>query len=149
MYVFFWFSRTVGMSPNLPSPGSASAALFPGGPSPSTLSALVSQHRLLELSRFGLRGYDLAQHMLTQQGAVSKLLGKRRLVVLGGTTRGRIPKNCTNTYTYRRSHPYVFCLRLNGKHRKPKNGQSNRTQRIRRFCGSAGTKQRRTDGRIL
>lgn len=58
-------------------------------------------------------------------------------------------ENCTNTYTYRRSHPYVFCLRLNGKHRKPKNGQSNRTQRIRRFCGSAGTKQRRTDGRIL
>ena len=35
----------------------------------------MSQHRLLELSRFGLRGYDLAQHMLTQQGAVSKLLG--------------------------------------------------------------------------
>lgn len=67
----------VGLSPNLPSPGSASAALFPGGPSSSTLSALVSQHRLLELSRFGLRGYDLAQHMLTQQGAVSKLLGKR------------------------------------------------------------------------
>lgn len=65
------------MSPNLPSPGAvSSAALFPGGPSPSTLSALVSQHRLLELSRFGLRGYDLAQHMLSQQGAVSKLLGK-------------------------------------------------------------------------
>lgn len=65
------------MSPNVPTPGSvSSAALFPGGPSPSTLSALVSQHRLLELSRFGLRGYDLAQHMLTQQGAVSKLLGK-------------------------------------------------------------------------
>lgn len=36
----------------------------------------MSQHRLLELSRFGLRGYDLAQQMLTQQGAVSKLLGK-------------------------------------------------------------------------
>lgn len=36
----------------------------------------MSQHRLLELSRFGLRGYDLAQHMLTQQGAVSKLLGE-------------------------------------------------------------------------
>ena len=48
-----------------------------GAPSPNTLSALVSQQRLLELSRFGgLRGYDIAQHMLSQQGAVSKLLGK-------------------------------------------------------------------------
>lgn len=47
-----------------------------GTPPPLTLSALVSQHRFLELSRYGLRGYDLAQHMLSQQGAVSKLLGK-------------------------------------------------------------------------
>uniref|UniRef100_A0A1B0DA38 Uncharacterized protein n=1 Tax=Phlebotomus papatasi TaxID=29031 RepID=A0A1B0DA38_PHLPP len=53
--------------------GGAAAA---GSATPSTLSALVSQHRLLELSRFSLRGYDLAQHMLTQQGAVSKLLGE-------------------------------------------------------------------------
>ena len=45
-------------------------------PSPAAISALVSQHRLLELSRFNMRGYDLAQHMLTQQGAVSKLLGE-------------------------------------------------------------------------
>lgn len=52
------------------------SGIFNGQPSQSTLSALVSQHRLLELSRFGLRGYDLAQQMLTQQGAVSKLLGK-------------------------------------------------------------------------
>lgn len=79
-YIFHLF--TVGLSPNVPSPGTvSSAALFPGGPSPSTLSALVSQHRLLELSRFGLRGYDLAQHMLTQQGAVSKLLGKCSFVI--------------------------------------------------------------------
>lgn len=77
IYILFILSVSVGLSPNVPTPGSvSSAALFPGGPSPSTLSALVSQHRLLELSRFGLRGYDLAQHMLTQQGAVSKLLGK-------------------------------------------------------------------------
>lgn len=86
--MFFFFYSTVfylfivGLSPNVPSPGTvSSAALFPGGPSPSTLSALVSQHRLLELSRFGLRGYDLAQHMLTQQGAVSKLLGKCSFVI--------------------------------------------------------------------
>lgn len=67
------------MSPNVPSSGTVAGTggLFgASGPSSSTLSALVSQHRLLELSRFGLRGYDLAQHMLTQQGAVSKLLGE-------------------------------------------------------------------------
>ncbi|CAG9820051.1 unnamed protein product [Phaedon cochleariae] len=47
------------------------AAGAPGHP----LASLVSQQRFLELSRFGLRHYDLAQHMLTQQGAVTKLLG--------------------------------------------------------------------------
>lgn len=71
---------TVGLSPTLPSPGSVqSTNLFAAAgntPNAHTLGALVSQHRLLELSRFGLRGYDLAQHMLSQQGAVSKLLGK-------------------------------------------------------------------------
>lgn len=75
----------VGLSPNLPSPGSVqqsnlfAAAAAGNTPNAHTLGALVSQHRLLELSRFGLRGYDLAQHMLSQQGAVSKLLGKYRL----------------------------------------------------------------------
>lgn len=78
MLLFFLFLFSVGLvsSGQIPGP-----AIFTGGangqPSPSTLSALVSQQRLLELSRFsGLRGYDIAQHMLTQQGAVSKLLGK-------------------------------------------------------------------------
>lgn len=46
-----------------------------GGPG-HPLASLVSQQRFLELSRFGLRHYDLAQHMLTQQGAVTKLLGE-------------------------------------------------------------------------
>lgn len=49
------------------------AATAPGHP----LASLVSQQRLLEMSRFGLRPFDLAQHMLTQQGAVTKLLGKQ------------------------------------------------------------------------
>lgn len=61
-----------GSSPTNPS----ASSIFAAAPNASTLGALVSQHRLLELSRFGLRGYDLAQHMLTQQGAVSKLLGE-------------------------------------------------------------------------
>lgn len=77
IFFLFLFLFLVGLTQNMPPSGSVSSpGLFSGGPSPSTLSALVSQHRLLELSRFGLRGYDLAQHMLTQQGAVSKLLGE-------------------------------------------------------------------------
>lgn len=84
----FLFS-SVGMTPNLNAnvPGSSPnnqsvSSLFANAPNANTLGALVSQHRLLELSRFGLRGYDLAQHMLTQQGAVSKLLGELILIDL-------------------------------------------------------------------
>lgn len=78
----------VGVSPGSVAapPGSGLREGFPtagvagphgAGPSPALpLAGLLSQHRLLELSRFGLRHYDLAQHMLTQQGAVTKLLGK-------------------------------------------------------------------------
>lgn len=72
----------MGLSQTVPSPGSVPPNnLFPAGgmANAHTLGALVSQHRLLELSRFGLRGYDLAQHMLTQQSTVSKLLGKFKL----------------------------------------------------------------------
>lgn len=63
-------SGPIGESPMFTGTSATAAA-------PTALSALMSQQRLLELSRFGgLRGYDIAQHMLTQQGAVSKLLGK-------------------------------------------------------------------------
>lgn len=54
----------------------AGAGAAGAAPPSLPLAGLLSQHRLLELSRFGLRHYDLAQHMLTQQGAVTKLLGK-------------------------------------------------------------------------
>ncbi|PNF44149.1 hypothetical protein B7P43_G02279 [Cryptotermes secundus] len=50
------------------------SAIGTAGAAGHPLASLVSQQRLLELSRFGLRHYDLAQHMLTQQGAVTKLL---------------------------------------------------------------------------
>lgn len=64
-------------SANGPTAATAAAAAAAAAATGSTLGALMSQHRLLEFSRFGgLRGYDIAQHMLTQQGAVSKLLGK-------------------------------------------------------------------------
>lgn len=49
---------------------------------PPNLSALMTQQRLLELSGFNLRGYDLAQHMLSQQSNVSKLLGECKSTLL-------------------------------------------------------------------
>ncbi|KAJ8871815.1 hypothetical protein PR048_028155 [Dryococelus australis] len=49
------------------------AAAAAGHPLATQLAS--QQQRLLELSRFGLRHYDLAQHVLSQQGAVTKLLG--------------------------------------------------------------------------
>lgn len=64
------------MAHTIPTPH-ALGNIFSNGPTPAAaLTSLASQNRLLELSRFGLRGYDLAQHFLTQQNAVSKLLGK-------------------------------------------------------------------------
>lgn len=56
--------------------GGSGTPLYPGAAS-HPLSSLLSQQRLLELSRFGLRHYDIAHHVLSQQGAVTKLLGKQ------------------------------------------------------------------------
>uniref|UniRef100_A0A1I8P945 Eyegone n=2 Tax=Stomoxys calcitrans TaxID=35570 RepID=A0A1I8P945_STOCA len=97
-------------------PGSA---MFTGGancqPSPSTLSALVSQQRLLELSRFsGLRGYDIAQHMLTQQGAVSKLLGSLRPPGLIGGSKPKVatPTVVSKIEQYKRENPTIFAWEI-------------------------------------
>ncbi|XP_075161779.1 eyegone [Haematobia irritans] len=96
-----------------------SAAIFTGGangqPSPSTLSALVSQQRLLELSRFsGLRGYDIAQHMLTQQGAVSKLLGSLRPPGLIGGSKPKVatPTVVSKIEQYKRENPTIFAWEI-------------------------------------
>ncbi|XP_055693878.1 paired box protein Pax-6 isoform X2 [Lutzomyia longipalpis] len=114
-------SPTVGLSPNVPSPGSVpqAAGLFAGGAgaagaTPSTLSALVSQHRLLELSRFSLRGYDLAQHMLTQQGAVSKLLGTLRPPGLIGGSKPKVatPAVVSKIEQYKRENPTIFAWEI-------------------------------------
>ncbi|XP_037908623.1 paired box protein Pax-6-like isoform X2 [Hermetia illucens] len=109
-------SPTVGLSPPVPSPGAvANTGLFSSGaPSPSTLSALVSQHRLLELSRFGLRGYDLAQHMLTQQGAVSKLLGTLRPPGLIGGSKPKVatPAVVSKIEQYKRENPTIFAWEI-------------------------------------
>lgn len=66
--------------------GNATAG--PGHP----LASLVSQQRFLELSRFGLRHYDLAQHMLTQQGAVTKLLGEFSFTYISTKTGSHLPE---------------------------------------------------------
>ncbi|XP_055382241.1 retinal homeobox protein Rx-like isoform X2 [Condylostylus longicornis] len=113
-------SPTVGLSPTVPSATgtvpSPSGGIFPSGgnPSPSTLSALVSQHRLLELSRFGLRGYDLAQHMLTQQGAVSKLLGTLRPPGLIGGSKPKVatPAVVSKIEQYKRENPTIFAWEI-------------------------------------
>lgn len=93
------FARSPGMSPNIPSPVNLNPTMFGigsqmmgsqtaaaamqngGGGGAPNLSAMMTQQRLLELSGFNLRGYDLAQHMLSQQGNVSKLLGECKLTI--------------------------------------------------------------------
>ncbi|XP_061401777.1 paired box protein Pax-6-like [Musca vetustissima] len=111
---FLYFS--VGLVSSGQIPGSA---IFTGGangqPSPSTLSALVSQQRLLELSRFsGLRGYDIAQHMLTQQGAVSKLLGSLRPPGLIGGSKPKVatPTVVSKIEQYKRENPTIFAWEI-------------------------------------
>ncbi|XP_055596842.1 paired box protein Pax-6-like isoform X1 [Uranotaenia lowii] len=123
-------SPTVALSPNLPSPGAvqapppttnlfgaaaAAAAAAAGNPANAhTLAGLVSQHRLLELSRFGMRGYELAQHMLTQQGAVSKLLGTLRPPGLIGGSKPKVatPAVVSKIEQYKRENPTIFAWEI-------------------------------------
>nr|XP_014096220.2 paired box protein Pax-6-like [Bactrocera oleae] len=120
---------TVPLSPTVGLPAAPPASIPPGianapslggifgnaHPAPhSTLNALVSQHRLLELSRFGLRGYDLAQHMLTQQGAVSKLLGTLRPPGLIGGSKPKVatPAVVSKIEQYKRDNPTIFAWEI-------------------------------------
>ncbi|XP_017043411.1 probable serine/threonine-protein kinase DDB_G0278845 isoform X1 [Drosophila ficusphila] len=92
-------------------PGSAGAAAAAAA---TNLNALASQHRLLELSRFGLRGYDLAQHMLSQQGAVSKLLGTLRPPGLIGGSKPKVatPTVVSKIEQYKRENPTIFAWEI-------------------------------------
>ncbi|XP_050335497.1 paired box protein Pax-6-like isoform X4 [Bactrocera neohumeralis] len=120
---------TVPLSPTVGLPAAPPASIPPGianaqslgsifgnaHPAPhSTLNALMSQHRLLELSRFGLRGYDLAQHMLTQQGAVSKLLGTLRPPGLIGGSKPKVatPAVVSKIEQYKRDNPTIFAWEI-------------------------------------
>ncbi|XP_018573003.1 paired box protein Pax-6-like isoform X2 [Anoplophora glabripennis] len=82
----------------------------PGHP----LASLVSQQRFLELSRFGLRHYDLAQHMLTQQGAVTKLLGTLRPPGLIGGSKPKVatPAVVSKIEQYKRENPTIFAWEI-------------------------------------
>ncbi|XP_028898802.1 paired box protein Pax-6 isoform X2 [Zeugodacus cucurbitae] len=104
----------VGLPPSVQIPG---AGIFGAGgsPSPTTLNALMSQQRLLELSRFGgLRGYDIAQHMLSQQGAVSKLLGSLRPPGLIGGSKPKVatPTVVSKIEQYKRENPTIFAWEI-------------------------------------
>ncbi|XP_023032953.1 mucin-5AC isoform X1 [Drosophila willistoni] len=92
----------------------APAGTPPSAGAATNLSALASQHRLLELSRFGLRGYDLAQHMLSQQGAVSKLLGTLRPPGLIGGSKPKVatPAVVSKIEQYKRENPTIFAWEI-------------------------------------
>ncbi|KAH8240238.1 hypothetical protein KR032_012362 [Drosophila birchii] len=98
-----------GSGPGAAGPGAAAAAA-----AATNLNALASQHRLLELSRFGLRGYDLAQHMLSQQGAVSKLLGTLRPPGLIGGSKPKVatPTVVSKIEQYKRENPTIFAWEI-------------------------------------
>ncbi|XP_030238272.1 uncharacterized protein LOC115561902 isoform X2 [Drosophila navojoa] len=103
--------------PSTAVPAAPTLGLFgnAGSSPPGTnLSALASQHRLLELSRFGLRGYDLAQHMLSQQGAVSKLLGTLRPPGLIGGSKPKVatPTVVSKIEQYKRENPTIFAWEI-------------------------------------
>ncbi|XP_045480470.1 paired box protein Pax-6-like isoform X1 [Harmonia axyridis] len=87
-----------------------SAVSAPGHP----LASLVSQQRFLELSRFGLRHYDLAQHMLSQQGAVTKLLGTLRPPGLIGGSKPKVatPAVVSKIEQYKRENPTIFAWEI-------------------------------------
>ncbi|KAB0802377.1 hypothetical protein PPYR_04563 [Photinus pyralis] len=115
-------SPTVVSSPGIASTGPNSlgpaalreiyggAASTPGHP----LASLVSQQRLLEMSRFGLRHFDLAQHMLTQQGAVTKLLGTLRPPGLIGGSKPKVatPAVVSKIEQYKRENPTIFAWEI-------------------------------------
>ncbi|XP_066252169.1 paired box protein Pax-6-like isoform X1 [Euwallacea similis] len=98
--------------------GSAALRELYGGSGPvppgHPLASLVSQQRFLELSRFGLRHYDLAQHMLTQQGAVTKLLGTLRPPGLIGGSKPKVatPAVVSKIEQYKRENPTIFAWEI-------------------------------------
>ncbi|XP_075972865.1 paired box protein Pax-6-like isoform X1 [Anticarsia gemmatalis] len=115
-------TQPLNISPNVPvSPsssgggagGGSGTPLYPGAAS-HPLSSLLSQQRLLELSRFGLRHYDIAHHVLSQQGAVTKLLGTLRPPGLIGGSKPKVatPAVVSKIEQYKRENPTIFAWEI-------------------------------------
>ncbi|XP_025836977.1 paired box protein Pax-6-like isoform X2 [Agrilus planipennis] len=126
-------SPSVASSPSLsssvvcssPSVSSATASHLPptalrdlygsaGAPPGHPIASLLSQQRLLEMSRFGFRHFDLAQHMLSQQGAVTKLLGTLRPPGLIGGSKPKVatPAVVSKIEQYKRENPTIFAWEI-------------------------------------
>ncbi|XP_038213669.1 paired box protein Pax-6-like isoform X1 [Zerene cesonia] len=111
-------TQPLNISPNVPvspssSGGGSGTSLYPGAAS-HPLSSLLSQQRLLELSRFGLRHYDIAHHVLSQQGAVTKLLGTLRPPGLIGGSKPKVatPAVVSKIEQYKRENPTIFAWEI-------------------------------------
>ncbi|XP_039746080.1 paired box protein Pax-6-like [Pararge aegeria] len=104
--------NNVPVSPSS-SGGGSGTPLYPGAAS-HPLSSLLSQQRLLELSRFGLRHYDIAHHVLSQQGAVTKLLGTLRPPGLIGGSKPKVatPAVVSKIEQYKRENPTIFAWEI-------------------------------------
>ncbi|XP_034825375.1 paired box protein Pax-6-like isoform X1 [Maniola hyperantus] len=105
-------SSNVPVSPSS-SGGGSGTPLYPGAAT-HPLSSLLSQQRLLELSRFGLRHYDIAHHVLSQQGAVTKLLGTLRPPGLIGGSKPKVatPAVVSKIEQYKRENPTIFAWEI-------------------------------------
>ncbi|XP_073964105.1 paired box protein Pax-6-like isoform X2 [Choristoneura fumiferana] len=111
-------SQPLNISPNAVSPsssgGGGSGTQLYAGAASHPLSSLLSQQRLLELSRFGLRHYDIAHHVLSQQGAVTKLLGTLRPPGLIGGSKPKVatPAVVSKIEQYKRENPTIFAWEI-------------------------------------
>ncbi|XP_026326517.1 paired box protein Pax-6-like isoform X2 [Hyposmocoma kahamanoa] len=102
-------SPTVPVSPSSTGGGGgggSGTSLYPGAAS-HPLSSLLSQQRLLELSRFGLRHYDIAHHVLSQQGTL------RPPGLIGGSKpKVATPAVVSKIEQYKRENPTIFAWEI-------------------------------------
>ncbi|XP_055382281.1 paired box protein Pax-6-like isoform X2 [Condylostylus longicornis] len=106
-------TSTVGVPPILPMAGVPPSGAFVHGTNPTSLQ-LAEQHRILELSKFGLRDYNLAQHVLNQQGTVSKILNSLRPAGLIGGSKPKVatPAVVSKIEQYKRENPTIFAWEI-------------------------------------